>query len=209
MLRDAADELLAFTGSPVSHLRKIRSTNPLERLNKEIKRRTDVVGVFPNLAALLRLAGAVLVPALHPARAAGRRRLLRRHGRRTRGAARHPRRRPMLTAARTGRTVIADRHFYGRQFEATLHAHGIPLLRPARSRRATAAGRAPVQAAVAGDRVDQRHHQRPARPRTTRRAHPTGLWVRVLQRVLALTAATWHDDHVGAPTKRSLIADDH
>ena len=61
MLDDARPDLLAFAGFPQRHWRQIWSTNPLERVNKEIKRRTDVVGVFPNPAALLRLAGAVLV----------------------------------------------------------------------------------------------------------------------------------------------------
>ena len=78
MMHHAREDLLAFTAFPIPHWKKIWSTNPLERLNKEVKRRTDVVGVFPNPAALLRLAGAVLVEA-HDEWAAGDRRYLSEH----------------------------------------------------------------------------------------------------------------------------------
>jgi len=62
LLRDAREEITAFADFPQAHWRKM-STNPLERLNKEVKRRTDVVGIFPDDNALLRLASCVLIEA--------------------------------------------------------------------------------------------------------------------------------------------------
>jgi transposase-like protein len=60
LLEDAEEDLIAFYLLPSEHWTKLRSTNPLERVNKEIGRRSDVVGIFPNDASVIRLAGALL-----------------------------------------------------------------------------------------------------------------------------------------------------
>jgi len=61
LLEDAAEDILAHKHFPEEHRRQLHSTNPLERLNKEIKRRSNVVGIFPNVKATIRLVGAILL----------------------------------------------------------------------------------------------------------------------------------------------------
>ena len=61
MLEDAEPDILAFYAFPAGHWRKLRSTNPLERFNREVGRRTDVVGIFPDDQSLIRLAGMLCI----------------------------------------------------------------------------------------------------------------------------------------------------
>jgi transposase-like protein len=61
LLAEAEEDLLAFYRFPSAHWPKLKSTNPLERVNREIGRRSDVVGIFPNDASAIRLAGALLI----------------------------------------------------------------------------------------------------------------------------------------------------
>jgi hypothetical protein len=116
---------------------------------------------------------------------------------------------PTLTDARTGQTLIADKHYYGRAFEDTLAADGIIVLRAARAKEKPRPGAhllKPLRQVIESindtlkGQLDLEQHG----------GHtPTGVWVRILQRLLALTAAIWHNNHIGAPTPRSLVAYDH
>ena len=116
---------------------------------------------------------------------------------------------PALAATRPGQVLIADKNYFGRPFEQTLADAGIDLLRRARKGEPERAGGRffkPLRQTVESifdtlkGQLDLERHS----------GHtPTGVLVRVLQRILALTAAIWHNDHTGQAVRRSLLAYDH
>jgi hypothetical protein len=116
---------------------------------------------------------------------------------------------PTLAGHRPGQTLIADKNYYGRDFEATLAQTGLHLLRPARKGEPERAGARlfkPLRQVIESindtfkGQLDLEAHG----------GHtPTGVIVRIWQRVLALTAVIWHNDNISAPIKRSLTAYDH
>jgi hypothetical protein len=116
---------------------------------------------------------------------------------------------PELVAAWPGQTLTGDKNYFGGNFERQLDELNVQLLRPARKGEAGRAGSRlfkPLRQIIESvnetfkGQLDLEHH----RGRT-----PAGVTVRVLQRILALTAAIWHNDHTGQPTMRSLTAFDH
>jgi hypothetical protein len=116
---------------------------------------------------------------------------------------------PELTTGRARQIVIGDKNYYGRDFEASLTDAGIGLLRKARKGETPRPGSQflkPLRQVIESindtlkGQLDLERHG----------GHtPAGVWVRVVQRVLALTAAIWHNDRTGQPVKRSLLAYDH
>lgn len=116
---------------------------------------------------------------------------------------------PTLSAPRPGQIIIGDKNYFGAEFETTLAEAGLTLLRPARKGESDRAGSRffkPLRQTIESifdtykGQLDLEGHGGKT---------PNGVLVRVLQRILALTTAIWHNDHTGQPIKRSLLAYDH
>jgi hypothetical protein len=116
---------------------------------------------------------------------------------------------PDLAASRPGQVLIADKNYYGASFEAALAGAGLTLLRPARQGEPERPGTRffkPLRQVI--ESVNQTFKAQLDLERHGGHT-PAGVMVRVLQRILALTAAIWHNDRTGQPVKRSLVAYDH
>jgi hypothetical protein len=116
---------------------------------------------------------------------------------------------PALRAGRAGQVIIADKHYYGRGFEAALAEDGYCLLRPARQGEPQRPGTRffkPLRQVI--ESVNDTFKGQLGLERHGGHT-PAGVMTRVLQRILALTAAIWHNDRTGQPVKRSLVAYDH
>jgi hypothetical protein len=116
---------------------------------------------------------------------------------------------PELLAARPGQIIIADKNYYGREFERALTDRDVRLLRPARKGEPERAGARlfkPLRQTI--ESINQTFKGQLDLERHGGRT-PGGVIVRVLARILALTAAIWHNDKTGQPIKRSLVAYDH
>ena len=116
---------------------------------------------------------------------------------------------PALAADRPGQALIADRQYYGTSFETALVTRRLRLLRPARKGEQPRPGAhlfKPLRQTI--ESINQTFKSQLDLERHGGHT-PGGVIVRILQRILALTAAIWHNDHTGAPVHRSLTAYDH
>jgi Transposase DDE domain len=114
-----------------------------------------------------------------------------------------------VTATRPGQTIIGDKNYYGRVFECELTERDVRLLRPARKGEHERAGThlfKPLRQTI--ESINQTFKSQLDLERHGART-PAGVTIRVLARVLALTAAIWHNDKTSQPVKRSLTAYDH
>lgn len=116
---------------------------------------------------------------------------------------------PDVGADHPGQTIIGDKNYFGREFEHDLAERDLRLLRPARKGEAERAGAhlfKPLRQVI--ESINQTFKAQLDLERHGGRT-PAGVMVRVLSRILALTAGIWHNDKTGQPVKRSLIAYDH